>query len=69
MPTIQMTSFSDGAAASNYSVHAMTGVDKLHSAGILGKGAVVAIVDTGIEYTHPAVSPPESITNVLHSPS
>ncbi|EOO01181.1 putative minor extracellular protease vpr protein [Phaeoacremonium minimum UCRPA7] len=33
----------------------MTGVDKLHAAGILGKGAKVAIVDTGVYYTHPAL--------------
>ena len=34
----------------------MTGVDKLHEAGVLGKGAKVAIVDTGVWYMHPAVS-------------
>ncbi|KAL0931115.1 serine endopeptidase [Colletotrichum truncatum] len=39
----------------DYSVHHMTGVDKLHEAGILGKGAVIAIVDTGIDYKHPAL--------------
>lgn len=33
----------------------MTGVDKLHEQGILGKGVKVGIVDTGTEYTHPAV--------------
>jgi subtilisin family serine protease len=42
--------------ASNYSIHSWTGVDKAHEAGILGKGVKVAIVDTGIEYTHDAVS-------------
>ena len=40
----------------DYNVHHMTGVDKLHAAGVLGKGAVIAIVDSGIDYTHPAVS-------------
>ena len=40
----------------NYSVHSWTGVDKAHEAGIFGKGAKVAIVDTGIDYDHPAVS-------------
>lgn len=49
-------SFSDDAAAANYSVHALTGVDKLHAAGVLGAGATVAIVDSGVQYTHPAVS-------------
>ncbi|KAH8900337.1 subtilisin-like protein [Thozetella sp. PMI_491] len=47
-------SFSDDIAAQNYSVHHATGVDKLHNAGITGKGALVAIVDTGVDYTHPA---------------
>lgn len=59
MPTIEMTEFSDGITpATNYSVHGMTGVDKLHAAGIYGKGTVVAIIDTGVEYTHPAVCYP-----------
>ncbi|KAH8879495.1 subtilisin-like serine protease [Thozetella sp. PMI_491] len=48
-------SFSDDASSGNYSVHEYTGVDKLHAAGILGKGAVVGIVDTGIDYNHPAL--------------
>ncbi|KAF7558786.1 hypothetical protein G7046_g5366 [Stylonectria norvegica] len=39
----------------NYTMHQWTGVDKLHAAGIRGKGATVAIVDTGIDYTHKAL--------------
>lgn len=39
----------------NYSMHLRTGVDKLHAAGIRGKGATVAIIDTGIDYEHEAV--------------
>lgn len=42
--------------AKNYSVHAWTGVDKLHEAGIFGKGVTVAIIDTGIDHRHDAVS-------------
>ena len=45
--------------ASDYSIHNMTGVDKLHEAGILGKGAVVAVIDTGIDYNHPDVCFPD----------
>ena len=45
----------DDATASDYSVHGSTGVDKLHDAGIYGEGAVVAVVDTGIDYNHPAL--------------
>ncbi|KAK0614880.1 subtilisin-like serine protease [Bombardia bombarda] len=54
-PIIKTESFSDDAAAGNYSVHAYTGVDKLHAQGIFGKGAIVAVVDTGTTYTHPAL--------------
>ncbi|XP_014555782.1 hypothetical protein COCVIDRAFT_38495 [Bipolaris victoriae FI3] len=38
-----------------YSPHVMTQVDKLHAKGITGKGVKIAIVDTGIDYTHPAL--------------
>ena len=48
--------FGEGVAGVNMSIHHMTGVDKLHEAGLRGKGVTVAIVDTGVEYTHPAVS-------------
>jgi hypothetical protein len=56
MPTVDMTTFSTGIEASNYSVHSMTGVDKVHAAGHYGKGVKVAIVDTGIQWSHPTVS-------------
>ncbi|CAI6093329.1 unnamed protein product [Clonostachys chloroleuca] len=39
----------------NTSAHHWTGVDKLHKAGIRGKGATVAVIDTGIDYTHKAL--------------
>ncbi|KAK4445714.1 subtilase [Podospora aff. communis PSN243] len=40
---------------SSYSPHIMTQVDQLHAKGITGKGIRVAIVDTGIDYKHPAL--------------
>lgn len=55
-PPIDLQTFADDAAAANYTVHNSTGVDKLHAAGVYGEGAVVAVVDTGIAYNHPAVS-------------
>ncbi|KAJ0161405.1 Minor extracellular protease vpr, partial [Colletotrichum tanaceti] len=56
LPTVEEgESFSDDAAALNYSVHGLTGVEKLHEDGILGEGATVAIVDSGVQYTHPAL--------------
>ncbi|KAK1985218.1 subtilase [Colletotrichum cereale] len=55
VPPIEGESFSDDATALNYSVHGMTGVEELHGDGILGEGATVAIVDSGVQYTHPAL--------------
>ncbi|KAK1993346.1 subtilase [Colletotrichum falcatum] len=54
-PVVTEESFSDDAKALNYSIHWMTGVDKLHKQGILGKGVKVGVVDTGTDYTHPAL--------------
>lgn len=33
----------------------MTNVSRVHEAGTLGDGVIVAIVDSGIDYTHPAL--------------
>ncbi|EFX04725.1 subtilisin-like serine protease [Grosmannia clavigera kw1407] len=52
--TVNQT-FGEAAAGVNMSVHHMTGVDKLHEAGIRGKGVTVGVVDTGVLYTHPAL--------------
>ncbi|KAG8953405.1 hypothetical protein FRC04_002247 [Tulasnella sp. 424] len=38
-----------------FSTHKMTGVDKLHAEGVYGKGIKVAVIDTGIDYLHPAL--------------
>ncbi|KAG9048749.1 hypothetical protein FS837_012112 [Tulasnella sp. UAMH 9824] len=38
-----------------FSTHVMTGVDKLHAEGYTGKGIKVAVLDTGIDYLHPAL--------------
>ncbi|KAH7313888.1 peptidase S8/S53 domain-containing protein [Stachybotrys elegans] len=35
--------------------HVMTGIDKLREAGVTGEGVTIALVDTGIDYTHPAL--------------
>ncbi|KAG5644690.1 hypothetical protein DXG03_007913 [Asterophora parasitica] len=37
------------------STHKLTGVDKLHALGITGKGIKIGIIDSGIDYTHPAL--------------
>ncbi|OPB43456.1 serine endopeptidase [Trichoderma guizhouense] len=54
-PIATAQTFGPGAASASFSVHHMTGVDKLHEAGILGKGAKVAVVDTGVWYPHHAL--------------
>lgn len=54
-PIVPLATFADDAAAGNYSVHAFTGVSELHEQGIRGKGATVAVVDTGVDYRHSAV--------------
>ncbi|KAI8215787.1 Minor extracellular protease vpr [Colletotrichum sp. SAR 10_76] len=38
-----------------FSTHVMTQVDKLHADGVSGKGIKVAVIDTGIDYLHPAL--------------
>ncbi|KAJ6445645.1 subtilisin [Purpureocillium lavendulum] len=45
----------DDAAKDTYAPHVMTQVDKLRAKGITGKGVKIAIIDTGIDYTHPAL--------------
>jgi len=43
------------STADTFSPHVMGGIDKLHAEGLTGKGKFVAIVDTGIDYFHPAL--------------
>ncbi|KAI1659841.1 subtilisin-like protein [Daldinia decipiens] len=46
----------DGVPANlNYTTHNVTGVSKLHEAGIYGKGVKVGIVDSGTWYNHTAL--------------
>ncbi|EFY96007.1 peptidase S8 and DUF1034 (Fn-like) domain protein [Metarhizium robertsii] len=35
--------------------HVMTQIDKLHAAGFTGSGIRIAVVDSGVDYTHPAL--------------
>lgn len=41
--------------ADGYRPHVMSQVDKLRAQGFTGKGIRVAVVDSGIDYTHPAL--------------
>ncbi|KAK6823023.1 subtilisin-like serine protease PR1C [Apiospora arundinis] len=38
-----------------YAPHVMTQVDKMHERGFTGNGTRIGVVDTGIDYTHPAL--------------
>ncbi|KAG8953400.1 hypothetical protein FRC04_002242 [Tulasnella sp. 424] len=38
-----------------FAPHVMTGVDKLHAEGYFGEGIRIAIIDTGVDYIHPAL--------------
>lgn len=39
----------------HFSTHVMTQIDRLHARGFTGKGFRIAVVDSGIDYTHPAL--------------
>ncbi|CAK7209754.1 hypothetical protein SBRCBS47491_000548 [Sporothrix bragantina] len=43
------------AAEDTFSTHVMTQVDQLRAKGITGKGVRVAVVDTGVDFLHPAL--------------
>ncbi|KAH7317027.1 peptidase S8/S53 domain-containing protein [Stachybotrys elegans] len=38
-----------------FSPHVMTQVDRLRAEGYTGKGIKIAVIDTGVDYTHPAL--------------
>ncbi|QRV96031.1 minor extracellular protease vpr protein [Ceratobasidium sp. AG-Ba] len=38
-----------------FSTHQMTGVDKMHAKGVFGNGITIGIIDTGVDYLHPAL--------------
>ncbi|EUC33580.1 hypothetical protein COCCADRAFT_95623 [Bipolaris zeicola 26-R-13] len=43
------------ASHDTFSTHVMTQVDKLHAEGLTGKGFLISIVDSGVDYTHVAL--------------
>jgi len=60
-PEFQKRQFGNGTSLTNqtgsngFSPHVMTQVDRLQAKGITGKGVKVAVIDTGIDYRHPAL--------------
>ncbi|KND86555.1 Minor extracellular protease vpr, partial [Tolypocladium ophioglossoides CBS 100239] len=43
------------ASADVFSPHVMTQVDRLRAEGVTGRGIKIAVIDTGIDYKHPAL--------------
>jgi subtilisin family serine protease len=43
------------SVSDSFSTHVMGGVDKLHDQGFTGEGLFIGIVDTGVDYKHPAL--------------
>ncbi|CEL56903.1 Minor extracellular protease vpr OS=Bacillus subtilis (strain 168) GN=vpr PE=1 SV=1 [Rhizoctonia solani AG-1 IB] len=54
-PQILSGPYQSSQQRSAQSSHVMTGVDKLHAEGTMGKGITIGIIDSGIDYTHPAL--------------
>ncbi|CCO37283.1 Minor extracellular protease vpr [Rhizoctonia solani AG-1 IB] len=54
-PQILSGPYQPSQQRSAQSSHVMTGVDKLHAEGTMGKGITIGIIDSGIDYTHPAL--------------
>ena len=50
-----LTGSFDGSGFPFSGPHLMTGVDKLHNEGLIGTGVKIGIIDTGVDYTHPAL--------------
>ncbi|KAK6516172.1 hypothetical protein TWF506_006083 [Arthrobotrys conoides] len=44
-----------GEPLENYPPHVQGGVNRLHAEGLSGKGIKIAVIDTGIDYTHPSL--------------
>ncbi|KAI8803811.1 peptidase S8/S53 domain-containing protein [Cladochytrium replicatum] len=51
----QLSTGSKSTAPSDYSPHVMTQVDRLRAEGYAGKGIRISIIDTGVDFQHPAL--------------
>jgi len=53
--TVMQKRQSNGNDTDTYSTHVMTQVDKLRAKGIRGQGVRIGVIDSGIDYLHPAL--------------
>ncbi|KAL0581765.1 hypothetical protein V5O48_000242 [Marasmius crinis-equi] len=51
----RFTAYDPKSAPVSDALHYLTGVDKLHAAGVTGKGIKIGIIDTGVDYRNPAL--------------
>lgn len=53
---VSVDSLKAAGTSDTFAPHVMTQVDRLHKEGHYGKGIKIAVLDRGVDYTHPALN-------------